>query len=451
MASEEVVVVMVPFLAQSHLNQLLHLSRLISAYNIPIHYVSTTCHSRQARNRLHGWNPSDFIHFHDFPDPDFTNPPPNPIAPTEFPTYLQRSLYLRDPVASLIKSLSQTSRRVVVIHDTLMTYVVQDVKSILNAETYVFRPLSVLYHLCITFEVAGRELPFEPEMIRGLPSSSASLSYKLFDFIKLQQSYQTIHVGYVYDSSRVIEGKHLELLERDESCGRKHWALGPVEMQSGSLDSNNRHLCLQWLDNQPENSVVYVSFGTTNTLSDDQIMELAIGLEKSDHRFLWVLCDADKGGVSGNESGRKFVLPLGFEERVKGRGLVMRDWAPQLDILGHLSTGGFMSHCGWNSCMEAMTMGVPIAAWPMSSDQPLNAFSLSSVLGVALLMKEWTPRDELLSSEIIKNVVTKLMDTSEGEAIRKKAVELGGELRRSKMEGGVTRIELESFISFIRR
>ncbi|GKC14711.1 zeatin O-glucosyltransferase-like protein [Tanacetum coccineum] len=335
MASEEVVVVMVPFPAQSHLNQLLHLSHLISAYNIPIHYVSSTRHSRQARNRLHGWNPSDFIRFHDFPDPDFTNPPPNPITPTEFPTYLQRSLYLRDPVAGLIKSLSQTSRRVVVIHDTLMTYVVQDVKSILNAET---------------------ELPFEPEMIRGLPSSSASLSYKLFEFIKLQQSYQTIHVGYVYDSSRVIEGKFFELLERDESRGRKHWALGPVEMRSGSLDSNNRHLCLQWLDNQPDNSVVYVSFGTTNTLGDDQIMELAIGLEKSDQRFLWVLRDADKGGVSGNESGRKFVLPLGFEERVKGRGLVMRDWAPQLDILGHLSTGGFMSHCGWNSCMEAMTM-----------------------------------------------------------------------------------------------
>ncbi|GKC62411.1 hypothetical protein Tco_1095009, partial [Tanacetum coccineum] len=229
MASKEVVVVMVPFPAQSHLNQLLHLSRLISAYNIPIHYVSITRHSRQARNRLHGCNPSDFIHFHDFPDPDFTNPPPNPIAPTEFPTYLQCSLYLRDPVAGLIKSLSQTSRRVVVIHDTLMTYVVQDVKSILNAETYVFRPLSVLYHLCITFEIVGRELPFEPEMIRGLPSSSASLSYKLFEFIKLQQSYQTIHVGYVYDSSRVIEGKFFELLERDESRGRKHWALGPVE------------------------------------------------------------------------------------------------------------------------------------------------------------------------------------------------------------------------------
>ncbi|GJS82147.1 hypothetical protein Tco_0748688 [Tanacetum coccineum] len=96
-------------------------------------------------------------------------------------------------------------------------------------------------------------------------------------------------------------------------------------------------------------------------------------------------------------------------------------------------------------------MGVPIAAWPMSSDQPLNAFSLSSVLGVALLMKEWTPRDELLTSEIIKNVVRKLIDTSEGEAIRKKAAELAGELRVSMMEGGVTHTELGSLISFILR
>ncbi|KAL2541670.1 17.6 kDa class I heat shock protein 3 [Abeliophyllum distichum] len=38
---------MVPLPTQYHLNQLLHLSRLISAYNISIHYVSATVHSCQ--------------------------------------------------------------------------------------------------------------------------------------------------------------------------------------------------------------------------------------------------------------------------------------------------------------------------------------------------------------------------------------------------------------------
>lgn len=60
----------------------------------------------------------------------------------------------------------------------------------------------------------------------------------------------------------------------------------------------------------------------------------------------------------------------------------MREWAPQVEILGHVSTGGFVSHCGWNSCMEAMTSGVAVASWPIHTDQPYNAFLLSNVYGL---------------------------------------------------------------------
>ena len=95
-------------------------------------------------------------------------------------------------------------------------------------------------------------------------------------------------------------------------------------------------------------------------------------MEKSKQKFIWVVRDADKGDVFDEDGVRTAELPKGFEERVKGTGLVVRDWAPQLEILSHSSTGGFMSHCGWNSCMESMTMGVPIVAWPMHSDQPRN-------------------------------------------------------------------------------
>ncbi|GKC35937.1 hypothetical protein Tco_1048321 [Tanacetum coccineum] len=280
----EVVVVMVPFVAQGHLNQLLHLSRLISAYNIPIHFVCTQAHNRQARKRLHGWNPNNVIQFHDLPDPDFTSPPPDPNATTHFPKHLQ-------PL------------RVVVVHDTLMSYVVQDVKTIPNAETYVFRAISVFYYFYTTWEKLGRKLPFEQDIIiKNLPSIGESVSCEFFEFVQFQISHLTFHVGCLYDSSRVIEKIFLESIEKDEIYGKKHWGLGPLnplEIQSDILDSGKRHMCMQWLDKDPASSVIYVSFGTTTTFTDNQIMELVIGLERSEQRFLWVLRDADKGDTVG--------------------------------------------------------------------------------------------------------------------------------------------------------
>ncbi|KAK4710984.1 hypothetical protein R3W88_005497 [Solanum pinnatisectum] len=91
----QVAVVMVPLPAQGHLNQLLHLSRLISLYNIPVHYVGATTHIRQAKFRVHGFDPltDKKLHFHEFPTPLFENPPPNPNASHKFPNQLIPSFY----------------------------------------------------------------------------------------------------------------------------------------------------------------------------------------------------------------------------------------------------------------------------------------------------------------------------------------------------------------------
>ncbi|KAB1222285.1 Zeatin O-glucosyltransferase [Morella rubra] len=131
--------------------------------------------------------------------------------------------------------------------------------------------------------------------------------------------------------------------------------------------------------------------------------------------------------------------------------MVVRDWAPQLEILSHPSTGGFMSHCGWNSSMESITMGVPIAAWPMASEQPMNAVLITKLLKVGIIVKDWSRRDQIVMSTTVENAVKMLMASKEGDVIRKRAVDLGGAVRSSMDKGGVSRMELDSFVAHITR
>ncbi|KAL5987267.1 hypothetical protein ACLOJK_038429 [Asimina triloba] len=146
-------------------------------------------------------------------------------------------------------------------------------------------------------------------------------------------------------------------------------AVGPLEPREFERGSGTKP---SWLDDQPAASVVYVSFGSRTALSGDQIKHLGIGLEKSGCRFLWVvkskIVDKDDEAVELGE-----LVGLDFLERTKDRGLVVKGWVDQGEVLGHPAVGGFISHCGWNSVTEAAMRGVPVLAWPQLGDQKMNA------------------------------------------------------------------------------
>ncbi|XP_042515860.1 zeatin O-glucosyltransferase-like [Macadamia integrifolia] len=450
-----VMVVMVPFPAQGHLNQLLHFSRLIAAYNIPVHYVGSTTHNRQAKLRLHGWDPLSIsnLHFHDFPLPPFLNPPPDPNASIKFPAHLQpafdASLHLRKPISSLLHSLSLTSQRLVIIYDPLMAFAAQDVSSLPNGEAYAFHSVSAFAIVFYLWESLGRpiEIPIE---LSDLSLEGCSTT-EFQAFIRSQYDLMSFNKGDLYNTCRAIEGRFMDML------GQRQWAIGPLNpVTLGS--SGWRHKCLEWLDMQPRGSVLYLSFGTMTSMSHEQIAELAVGLERSRQRFIWVFRDADRGDIFAKENDMEVSkaqahLPKGYEERIQGVGLgmIVRDWAPQLEILAHPSTGGFLSHCGWNSCMETISMGVPIAAWPMHSDQPRNPMLVTQVLRVGLVVREWAQRQKLVTRTTIKSAVKRLMASEEGDDIRRRAKELGVAVRQSVANGGTSRAELDSFISHISR
>ncbi|KAM7516739.1 hypothetical protein LguiA_006322 [Lonicera macranthoides] len=58
------------------------------------------------------------------------------------------------------------------------------------------------------------------------------------------------------------------------------------------------------------------------------------------------------------------LLGNSFIERTEKMGRVVKGWVKREVILAHPSIGGFMSHSGWNSVMEAASKGVPLLAWP---------------------------------------------------------------------------------------
>jgi 2-hydroxyflavanone C-glucosyltransferase len=126
-----------------------------------------------------------------------------------------------------------------------------------------------------------------------------------------------------------------------------------------------------WLDKQLAKSVVYVIFGNRSAMSNDQIQALSLGLETSGCQFLWVVKTTvvDAHDVVELDD----LLGEGFLERVKDRGIVTKGWVDQNEVLQHKAVGGFLSHSGSNSVIEAAMHGVRMLAWPMGGDQRINA------------------------------------------------------------------------------
>ncbi|XP_055835302.1 zeatin O-xylosyltransferase-like [Solanum dulcamara] len=472
---EDVVVVMVPFLLQGHLNPLLHISRLISSYNLPIHYICYTDKIKQVKNRVHGWDPltTSNIHFHEFPNPPSRGQYSSDKSEFESQKIviplLEESLMLREPVGAFLLEVSKNTRRVVVIYDSLMASVVQDVVSLPNAEAYCFNvvPAFMISSMYLEDELIRLHLPsfigkfvvrfLLPrgfEFPNNLPSYKSSFIPEFMDFIIMQHVQNNFCSGNLYNTCKEIEGPYLDVLARfDRLLGRgtKQWAIDPllpIVTINNDDDQNNmihRHECLKWLDKQEPNSVLLVSFGTTTSLSTEQIKELAIGLEKSQQKFIWIVSDVLL------KEGEQVQIPKGYEERVQGRGFVVKDWAPQLEILGHSATGGFLTHCGWNSILESVTMGIPLATWPMVFDQPRNAVLITNVLKIGIEVKDWERRDELITSTTIETTIRKLMASPEGNEVRKNMVELGKKVRQSNSVGGNSKKAMDSFIAHITR
>ncbi|KAL5101456.1 hypothetical protein RYX36_005783 [Vicia faba] len=230
--------------------------------------------------------------------------------------------------------------------------------------------------------------------------------------------------------------------------------LNPEPKTNGTDDSDD---IIKWLDDQHPSSVVFICFGTRGSFDEDQVNEIARAIENSGVHFVWSLRKPQPKGTMAMPSNYSIsdlvkLLPEGFLDRTKEIGRII-GWAPQTQILAHPATGGFVSHCGWNSILESIYFGVPIATWPLFAEQQTNAFQLVCELKMAVeitldyRVELMGGPNYLLTEDRIERGMRNVLDM-DGE-FKKKVKEMSEKSRKTILEGGSSYTHLSRLIDFI--
>ncbi|RYQ85892.1 hypothetical protein HN873_072274 [Arachis hypogaea] len=378
---------------------------------------------------------------------------------------------LREPVEKLFEELSPPPS--CIVSDICLPYTIHIAKKF-NVPRISFSGVSCYYLVCndalrisnVTESIKDESeyfiipsLPDEIEVTKAQALSLADENWNKF--------YQEIYAAEA-DTYGIIMNSFQELEPEYASIYKKHrkdkvWCVGPVSLsnkdqldkaQRGNKVSTEGWMHQKWLDSQKPKSVIYVCLGSLCNLTATQLIQIGLALEESKRPFIWVI---RKGSQS--EVLEKWIKEDGFEERIKDQSLIIRGWAPQLLILSHPSIGGFLTHCGWNSNLEAICAGVPMLTWPLFGDQFLNEKLVVKVLKVGVMIgakspMEWGKEEEvgeLVRKEDIKIGIEKLMDGNNGECEerRERVRKLAEMAKISVAEGGSSHSNLTMFIQDI--
>jgi hypothetical protein len=227
----------------------------------------------------------------------------------------------------------------------------------------------------------------------------------------------------------------------------KIYCVGPL-VGGGNIaeERRERHVCIDWLDGQPKRRVVFLCFGSLGTFSAAQLKETARGLERSGQRFLWVVRRPreDQEPSGSPEPNLEALLPDGFLEKTKGRGLVLKNWAPQTEVLRHEAVGAFVTHCGWNSAMEAIMSGVPMVCWPLYAEQRLNKVHIVEEMKFGVAVEGYD--EELVKAEEVEAKVRLVMESEQGVKLRERMAAAKKMAAHAIRDGGSSDVALGEFL-----
>ena len=112
-----------------------------------------------------------------------------------------------------------------------------------------------------------------------------------------------------------------------------------------------------------------------------------------------------------------------------------------------------MTHCGWNSTLEAIAVGKPMVTWPISAEQFYNEKFVNEILriGTGVGVKEWVKvLGDHVSSEAIEKAINRLMTGEEAEEMRSRARKLAEMAREAGEEGGSSHSDFNSLVEELR-
>ncbi|KAL8526093.1 hypothetical protein ACS0TY_015350 [Phlomoides rotata] len=303
---------------------------------------------------------------------------------------------------------------------------------------------SLLYHLDLLRQnghfLCEDNQKLEIDYVPGVqPMSAKDLMQALRDAddqtsITLFKSFEEVNKAdfILHNTVHELESDTLSALDKYQPT----YAIGPVNF-SNITSTVNKSLkaesdCARWLDSKPPGSVLYVSFGSVVQTSKQVIQEVAHGLLLSGVNFIWVV----RAGVTA-DSADSDVLPSGFEDEVKDRGLVV-PWCDQIMVLSSSGVGGFLTHCGWNSIIESMWCGVPMICYPISYDQPTNRKLVVDDWKIGISLCDGTSMDRNVVAEKIRDFMSGAAVSAgmrqEAQNVKKtlqSALEIGGSSMRN--------------------
>nr|UXY92011.1 UDP-glycosyltransferase UGT13 [Glycyrrhiza glabra] len=289
------------------------------------------------------------------------------------------------------------------------------------------------------FAIPG--IPDKIEVTKAQTPGSMDGNWK--EFVEKMAAAEISTYGVVVNSFEELEPAYVKGYKNSRN-DNKVWCVGPVSLrnmdkaQRGNKVDSQR--CLEWLDLQKPSDVIYACLGSMCNLTPLQFIELGTALEACNRPFIWVIRERNQ-----TQELNTWIEESGFEERTKRRSLLIRGWAPQVLILSHPAIGGFLTHCGWNSTLEAICAGVPMLTWPLFGDQFFNERFVVKILRVGVSVGVESPvnwGDEvkagvLVKREDVQRGIEELMGEGNGsEEKRRRAKELAEMAKRAVEEGG---------------
>ncbi|XP_020222477.1 UDP-glycosyltransferase 79A6 [Cajanus cajan] len=393
--SDNLRVVMFPFLAFGHISPFVQLSNKLFSHGVAITFLSAASNVPKIRSTLN-LNPEINVIPLKFP---------NGISSTaELPPHLAGNLiHALDQTQPQVKSLLLELKPHYVFFDFAQNWLpkIASEVGIKSVHFSVYSAISDAYITVPSRLVEGRDITFEDLKTPppGFPQNS-NISLKAFealDFMFLFRRFGENLTGYervlqslgecsfiVFKTCKEIEGPYLDYIETQFAK--------PVLLSGPLVPEPSRDVLEErwskWLDTFPAKSVILCSFGSETFLSDDQIKELATGLELTGLPFILVL--NFPSDLSAQDELER-ALPKGFLERVKNRGVVHTGWFQQQLILKHSSVGCYVCHAGFSSVIEAMVNECQLVLLPFKGDQFFNSKLVAKDLNVGI---EVNRRDE---------------------------------------------------------